>query len=332
MSDPTAPTPPQPGEPERHDAAAPVSPDAQPTEAYDPPAAQPTAAYPPADFQPTEAYPPAAQGAYGQPGAAAYGQPGAAPYGQPGAPATAYADPAFPQAPGGATPPGSSDQRPRLLGWTSLALAVGGLVLVGAAYIPLLWVSVILAVVGGLLLLVALVLGIVTLASKKQGGKGLGLGAVIVSVVGGLAWIGAISVALLLIGLDVAANNSSGAPDTTPSASAEATPDTDEDATEEEAEEPSGTYDEAAYLAQVRPEITALMQEIDPSLTEETLAIAYSDETLVTIGTSLVGTDEATRQLVVESLSTGTEGLFTADQAQRFFDIIIAAADEHLVQ
>ena len=55
------------------------------------------------------------------------------------------------------------------------ALRKGGrIVFVGAAYIPLLWVSVILALVGGLLLLVALVLGIVTLASKKQGGKGLG--------------------------------------------------------------------------------------------------------------------------------------------------------------
>jgi hypothetical protein len=330
MSDPTAPTPPQPGEPERSvPEAAPASPDAQPTEVYGAPSAQPTAAYPPADVQPTEVYPPAGQPAYGEP-AGAYGTAPSAPY---GAPATAYADPAYGQPPAGQTPPPSGpDQRPRTLGWISLALALGGLALVGAAYIPLLWVSVVLAVVGGLLLLIALVLGIVTLASKKQGGKGLGLGAVIVSVLGGLAWIGAISLALLFVGLDAASNGSSSAPE--PTVSTEATPDADEDDAdaEEEAEAPSGTYDEAAYLAQVRPEITVLMQEIDPNLTEEMLATVYSDETLISLGTSLVGTDEATRQLVVESLSGGTDGLFTADQAQRFFDIIIVAADEHLVQ
>ncbi|KQZ85049.1 hypothetical protein ASD56_01360 [Microbacterium sp. Root166] len=321
MSDPTSPTPPQPGEPERTDSSAPVSPDAQPTEAYDAPAAQPTAAYPPSDFQPTEAYPPAAQGAYGQPGAA--------PYGQPGAPATAYADPAFAQAPAGATPPGSPDQRPRTLGWISLALAVGGLALVGAAYIPLLWVSVILAVIGGLLLLVALVLGIVTLASKKQGGKGLGLGAVIVAVLGGLAWIGAISLALLFVGLDAAANNSA-APESTPSSSAEATPDADEDDAEEEAEEPSGAYDEAAYLAEVRPGLTAILQEVDPSITEEMLGQIYTDEMLIELGTTLLSADEATREIIISSLASSAEGLFTEEQAQRFFDVILVAAEAHL--
>ncbi|MGA7149535.1 MAG: hypothetical protein WBX17_13735, partial [Microbacterium sp.] len=244
-------------------------------------------------------------------------------------PATAYGDPAFAQSPAGATPPGSPDQRPRALAWISLGLAVGGLALVGAAYIPLLWVSVILALVGGLLLLAALVLGIVTLASKKQGGKGLGLGAVIVSVVGGMAWIGAISLALVLIGLNAAANNSP-APESTPSASAEATPDTEDDGAEEEAEEPSGAYDEAAYLAQVRPQILALMQEIEPTVTEEVLVTVYTDETLLTLGTSLVQSDEVTRDLFVQSLATGTEGLFTEDQAQRFFDIILVAAEAHL--
>ena len=167
-----------------------------------------------------------------------------------------------------------------------------------------------------------------TLASKKQGGKGLGLGAVIVSVLGGVAWIGAISLALLFVGLDAAANNSA-APESTPSASAEATPDTDEDA-EEEAEEPSGTYDEAAYLAEVRPQVLALMQEIEPTVTEEMLATIYTDETLLTLGTSLVQSDEATRDLFVQSLASGTEGLFTEEQAQRFFDIILVAAEAHL--
>ncbi|MDY0908704.1 hypothetical protein [Microbacterium sp. CFBP9034] len=321
MSNPTEPTPPNPS-----DAPQPPA-DAQPTEIVPPSEpvgdAQPTAAYPPSDFQATEAYPPADQPGYGQApqDPAAYGQP---PYGQP----PAY-DPAYGQAPVAA--PVSPDARPRTLGWISLGLALGGLLLVGAAFIPLLWVSLVLAFLGGLLLLIALVLGIVTLASKKQGGKGLGIAAIALSVVGGIAWIGAITLAFLLIGF-AAVGTSNGASVPSPAVSQEAVP--EDEPTEEgsESETPTGTYDEAAYLAQVRPELTALMQEIEPSITEEMLAQTYTDETLVSIGQSLLIAGETGRSVAITSLTEASGGMFTEEQATRFYDTIADAAEQYLVQ
>jgi hypothetical protein len=310
---------------------------------------QPTAAYPPADAQPTEVYPPAGspyaapgaapaygQGAYGQPPAAppAYGQPphGQPGYSQPGYGQPAYGDPAFAAAPGGPAGPAAPDTRPRKLGWIALGLAIGGLVLVGVAFLPLLWVSLVLALVGGLLLLVALVLGIVTLASKKQGGKGLGIGAIAISVVGGLAWIGAITLAFLLIGLSVA-GSSSGLVEPSPSVSEQAPDDSAVDeGTDDESDAPSGTYDEAAYLAEVRPQITAIMQELDASITEEMLGEIYSDEMLVTTGQAFLVTGDSAREAFITSTVESSGGVFNEDQATRFFDAILGAAEQHLVE
>ncbi|MCW3493501.1 hypothetical protein [Microbacterium sp. SSM24] len=311
MTNPTEPTPPQPAD------AQPT--DAQPTEAYPPADVQPTEAYPPADVQPTEAYPPAGQPTYGQPGdPAAYGQPAAtAAYGQPayGAP---VADPAAV----------SVADRPRGLGWASLGLAIGGLVLVGAAFIPLAWVSLVLVLLGGLLLLVALVLGIVTLASKKQGAKGLGIAAIAVSVLGGLLWIFALTASLLWIGLAVA-GSSSGSSDPEISVSEEATPG-DGESTEGEA--PTGTYDEEAYLAAVRPEILAIMQEIEPTITQELVDEFYTDDVLITVGTTIVSMGDLGGDAIVDQLVEGSEGMFTAEQATRFYETIRSAAEQYLVE
>ena len=77
----------------------------------------------------------------------------------------------------GATP----DPRPKSLATLALAAAVVGVV---AVLIP------VINAVAGLILLAAVVLGIVALASRRQGGKGLGVAAILVAVVGGMmAWI-----------------------------------------------------------------------------------------------------------------------------------------------
>ena len=322
MSNPTDSTEPQPTDPPQLPA------DAQPTEVYPPVApppadAQPTAVYPPADAQPTEVYPPAGQPAYAQPAYAqpAYAQPTQAPaaYGQP-----AYGDPAYP-----GQVPAAPDARPRTLGWVSLGLAIGGLVLVGAAFIPILWVSLALALVAGLLLLIAFVLGIVTLASKKQGGKGLGIGAIAVSVLGGLAWVVAFTFALVLTGLS-AADSAGGSSESAPIVVEETTP--GEEATEGDGEAPAGAYDEDAFLAEVRPQITALMQELDPSITEEMIGQIYSDEMLVTTGQALLVAGDAGRSLFITSTAEGSGGLFSEEQAARFYDTIVGAAEQHLAQ
>ena len=346
MSNPSDPTPPLPDstssapgdgqpsaaadQPTEVFPAADSSPaDSSPTVAF-PPAADAPASASPADPQPTEAYPPAAeQPAYAPP---AYAQPAYAPaaYGQ--AP-----DPAYGFASAEPAPP-----RPKTLGWLALGLAIGGLVLVGIAFIPLLWVSLVLALIGGLLLIVALVLGIVTLASKKQGGKGLGIGAIIVSVLGGGAWIGAITFALVFIGLsasgtsvgDVFVQDQSVTEEQAPGSDDAEGGTEDDGATggETEGEAPAGTYDEAAYLAQVRPEITALMQEIEPSITEESLSEIYSDDDLVQMGSTLLAAGDASEDSFVSSLVDGTGGLFTAEMATRFYDSLVNGAQQHLVE
>lgn len=315
-ADPATPTDAPPAEPTPPAPSTPAAPpaDAQPTEAYPPSDAQPNAAYAPAgpDAQSTEAYPPA------QPTEAyppAYGAPAVA------------APPA---------PPAGPDTRPKTFGWLSLGLAVGGLLLVLLAFIPLVWVSLVLALIGGVLLLVGLILGIVTLANKKQGGKGLGIGAIVVSVLGGGAWIGALAWALVLIGLstagDAAVDEMMQSP--VPSASATASEPAPEDSSEpapsatEGAPEASG--DQAAYLAEVRPQLLALFQEVEPSITESEISLAFTDETLVSMGEGMLAVGDAGRDAMIEGLSQSTGGAFSAEQAGRFYDIIYSAAATHL--
>ncbi len=322
MSNPADPTSPQPNE-QPTEAYPPA--DAQPTEATRPPT-QPTAAYPPADEQPTAAYPPAASGtpSYAPP---SYGQPPTAP-------------PAYGEPPTGAQP-GDTATRPKTMGWMALGLAIGGLVLVGAAYIPLMWGSLILALIGGLLLLAALVLGIVTLVSKKQGGNGLGIGAIIVSVIGGGVWLGAITLALVFIGL-AAVEDEGSFSSPAPSASAQEVQPTeegtipDDDVTGDEGTEGdapvSGTYDEAAFLAEVRPAILTIMQELDPSITEEAIDEVYSDDMLIATGQALLSAGDEARDSFIASTVEGSGGLFSEDQAARFYDTLVNAADRHLAE
>lgn len=340
----TSPSEPTPAQPEGStdpataaEASAPPAPpappapsaDAQPTEAYAPVGDHPTVAYPSADSQPTEAYPPAGQPAYGQPsyGQPAYGQP----VGQPG-----YGEPAAYGAP--ATTVSVAD-RPRGLGWASLGLAIGGLVLVGAAFVPLGWGSVALALVGGLLLLVALVLGIVTLASKKQGGKGLGIAAIALSVLGGILWVVALTVSLVWAGLAMAGASDTGSePEVSVSEEAGPTDDgaddgsTDDEGEGEGEEAPAGTYDEAAYLEEVRPALIAITQEIDPSVTEEALNQVYTDDTLITIGKGFLIAGDAAKEAFISSTVESSGGVMTEEYAAEFYDIILDAAEKHLVE
>ncbi|WP_439592775.1 hypothetical protein [Microbacterium sp.] len=325
MSNPTDPTASHPdaqpapvsGEPAAVDpsaqpteAYAPVDPSVQPTQAYAPadPNAQPTEAYAPVDpsVQPTQAYAPADPSV--QP-TEAYGQPGY------GAPAT--------KAP---------DTRSKRLAWIALGAGILGFILVLVAFIPILWVSLVLALIGGALLLAALIVGIIALAGKKHGGKGIGIAAIIVSVVGGVLWVAALVWALAVIGLAATGTSLSDLGDSTAveseaPAESETGTETETDSGEEAA---TGAYDEAAYLAQVRPELLAIMQEVDPSVTEEMLGQIFTDESLVSTGESFLLAGEAARDTFVSSMSEAD--LFTEDQAVRFYDVIFDAAQEHLVK
>ncbi len=117
-------------------------------------------------------------GAPGQPPYSApgqpYGAPGQPPYGAPGQPPYGAAGLTQPSGPPASPAP---DTRPKTLAIVALALAGVGAV---GSFLPIVnWFS-------WALLLAAVVLAIIVLVSRKQGGKGLGIAALVLAVV---AWI-----------------------------------------------------------------------------------------------------------------------------------------------
>ena len=163
-------------------AAAPESPAAAP----EPPAAVPAA--PPA-YAPPAGYPTAPTTPYGAPPAApVYGAaPGAPGYGvAPGAPGYPPAGYGVPPA-----PPKAPDTRPKTLAIIALILAIVGVVM---AFIPFVnWIA-------GLVLLAAFIIALIALISKKQGGTGMSITALILSVVGGIISVVMIALSFLWIG------------------------------------------------------------------------------------------------------------------------------------
>jgi hypothetical protein len=178
--------PPQQTTPAPGDARSAPSPGAPPlAHAYATPAyADPGAAARPGTYAYPTAYaaPPAAYAAAGAAAAAAALPPyaraaSAPPPSYPGAPA-------FGTAPvNGSLPPAGTDTRPKGLAIVALSLAGAGVLLMlvaavlGSAGVG--WLS-------PLLLFVAFVLSLIALISRRQGGKGFGVGALLLSILGGL--------------------------------------------------------------------------------------------------------------------------------------------------
>jgi len=307
---------PVPASPEASDTPeVPASPEA-PTAAYpDLPAAPAdaeTTAYPTAPaVPPVPPVPPAP--ADGQPVTPAYAPAPQAPYGQPG-----YGQPAY----AAAAPPAGPDTRPKTMAWVSLGLAVLGAILACVGFAPVPWVGLISVIIGGLLLLVAFVLSIVALASRKQGGKPFGVVALVLSVLGGGVWAIALFASIALTAFLTTTSGES-APAPTPSVSAAPS----EDGTDG-GEEVAGEYDEAAFLAEARPAMLEVFQEVEPSVTEDLVNQMFPDEALIAAGQSMLLLGDAGRDQMIESLTTG--GTFDDDTAGRFVDAIYDAATKHL--
>lgn len=313
MSNPTAP-----GDPEQPNNAtpppsspddAPAHPDA-PTQAY--PDAQPTQAYP--DAQPTQAYGSA------QPGPAYGGE-----------------QPAYgaPQPPVYTTPPtGAPDSRPKTLAIIALIAGVVGFVLGLGGFVPGLGIA--LGIVAIILLLAALVLSIVALVSKKQGGTGFSIAALIVSVIGGIIASVALVVGLVFTAALTAVENGdfdellSPAPTTTSIPSDEASDEASETPGDDTA---PATGDEASYIAAVRPVITSLYQEITPGATPEQIELAFSDDTLLALGQSIltleqVSGEEGSRAQIVEAWISADA--MSEEQANLLYDTVAGAAHQYL--
>jgi len=175
------------------------------------------------------------------------------------------------------------------------------------------------------------------LATKKQGGKGLGIAALVIAVLGGFAAIAALIFSFVLVGLTAAAaveeSVTSGDVAEEDGATDEGTATDDEVVDDAPA---TGAYDEEAYLATVRPEILAIVQDAVPGISEEEVAAVYSDETLVMLGAPFVGLGdaeiEANREPFVSSMVGMSDGIFTEDHANRLYDAIVNAARQHLAE
>lgn len=233
----------------------------------------------------------------------------------------------------GAPPAAAPDTRPKTLGLTALILAVLGLIIAAGGFIPMPWIAIVLTAVGGLLLLAALILGIVALASKRQGGKGLGIAAIVVSVVGGVIWAFALIAAFLWFGL--AAFNAEVSADPTPVVSATVDPGATDGADDATGGEGPTAEQQQAYLDEVKPAVLAIMQTIEPTITAEQLDAIYSDEDLVASGEQLASIPadqrEAQREAFITASVQTSGGVLTEETAGQLFDVLINAADEHLV-
>ncbi len=289
----------------------------------------PTEAYPPAaptGDAPTQAYPPApptAPAGYGQ-APAGYGQApagyGQAPTGYGQAPA-GYAQPGYTPAPTG------PDTRPKTLAWFSIGAVALGIILVLVGFVPVPWVGLIATIVGGLALVVAFILSIVVLASRKQGGKPLGIVSLVVSLIGGAIWFVALvaAIAFSVIGSSTPSDTSS-----SPSVSSAPSQPADDDADPDDDAPAAGAYDETAFLDEVRPAIMSIFQEIDPSITDEVVEQFFPDSTLITTGKAVLMAGEAGRQPMIDAMVSQSQGTFTEESAEEFVDAIYTAAEKHL--
>ncbi len=279
-----------------------------------------TEIFPPADTQTTQAYPtppttPADVSAGADAAPAAYGQPP-----QSYAPA-----------------PGTPDTRSKRIAWIALVLAVIGTVASLVGFVPVAWVGLVAVAIGGLLLLAGFIFAIVGLAGKKNGGKGLSIAALIISVIGAIIGFLALLVALVFSAqsfAEEALTGSSTEVSATPSAeaSAEASDDTaTEEGTEDGTDEASTAAGEEAFLAEVRPKVTEIFTSIDPSITTEMIDTAYPDETLLMLGQTLLYTgDSGLDALIDQVYAQSTDDSMSEDQLRELFQVILDSAEAHL--
>jgi hypothetical protein len=245
--------------------------------------------------------------------------------------------PPAPDAPAYGSPYGGPPQsvqpdarRPKSLALVAMILAIVGAVLALVGFVP--FVGMVFSILAGVMLLAAFVLSLVALASRKQGGKGFGVAGLVVSIVGGIIAVVAIADSAFWIALaaGVAAfpSDSAAAPPvsvTDPAQPSDAPTDPGDDTT---------AADEAAFVADVRPKIGALLREIQPGATDEMLTAAYSDDTLVMLGNLTLTAYQATGKdgmaSEAQSITDASGGAITPDQAARFVQALLDSAQKHL--
>ena len=278
-----------------------------------------------AEAQPTEVYPPAVGGygeAYAPPAPTTPDYAAQAPYVVPTAPV--YGQPGMPQA--YAPAPAAPDTRSKKVAWVALGLSIAGLLLSLLGFIPVVWVGLALAVLGGVVLLVAFIFSIIGLAGRRNGGKPISIVALVVSILGGFVAVFALIVSLVFLGLSTASQVDSLTPDPVPAP----TSSVDDGTTGDGDSDTATTADEDAFLAAVRPKVTDIMMAIDPTMTAEQVEAAFSDENLIAIGQALLATGEEGIDPFVEQTLSGTGDVMSAEQLHALFQAIYDEAKAHL--
>ncbi|WP_308491787.1 hypothetical protein [Microbacterium terrisoli] len=212
--------------------------------------------------------------------------------------------------------------RPRALAVLGLVAAVLGLVAAFGGFVPGLGLPAV--IVAGVLLLVGLVLCLIALISRRQGGTGLSVTGVIVAVLGGIVFVVALVVATWT-GLSAQSAAVAPAPD------AQVSDTSEQQAAAEAAAQAAG---EKAFLADARPQIRDIVKQIRLDATDAQIDGAYSDDILKLIGYSVLeayrsGGDAAVADQV-DQLRALKPGAFTKPQATRLVDVVLKAAEDHL--
>jgi len=218
-----------------------------------------------------------------------------------------------------------SGTRSKGVATTALVLAIVGLLVSLVGFLPIVWVGIIGAAIGGLVLLAAFIVAIVGLAGRRNGGKPLSIAALIVSVLGGIVVSIALLTSIVFTGLELTGNASS-----TPAATAGESG-TTADGSDGTAEEGDAlTPAEQSFIDDVRPQVDQIMQQVDPTLTPDLVEQAFPDESLLMIGQALLATGEAGIDSFVDQTLATAGDTVDAEQLRSLYQTIYDSAVTHL--
>lgn len=226
------------------------------------------------------------------------------------------------------TPPTepTSDARSPRIAWIALALAIAGVILSLLSFLFTPWIGLVLVLVlAAAMLLAAFIFGVVALAGKRHGGTVMSVISLVLSLIGG--FVGAFALIVSLVALGAAATGSSGGGESTPDPAPTTTASESATGSSADAAAAATAAGEAAFLADVRPKVAALLYEIDRSVSSE---IAYPDENLIMIGKALVATGEAGIDSFVDQALSSAGDAVDADQLRGLFQSIYDSARVNL--
>lgn len=238
----------------------------------------------------------------------------------------AYPPPAY------ASGPTAPDTRTKHIAWTALALAIAGVVAALVGFVPILWVGFGFALLAALLLLAAFVFSLIGLIGKRNGGKGISVTALILSVVGSVIGSFALIFSLVVFGLAASGTSSSeSAPEVSAAPSAAPSDDGAIVQPSDEATPAAPDADaEAAFLADVRPKVNELMASVDATITPDIVQSVFPDDQLVLMGQTLLIAGEGGIDAIVDATVAQSGDVVPADVLRQLYESVLESAQTYL--